>query len=301
MVSLRISITENCNLNCFFCHMEWNPLSSGNMSLKEVIKIVEVASSLGVESVKITGGEPLLREDAVNMVKAVSQLAKQVSIVTNGVLLEKYAADLRDAGLTRINVNLPSLDSSKYSWITGGGDISNVFNGINAALEAGLNPVKINMVVLKGVNEEDVGEMLDYAGSLGAVLQLIELQPIPGGEKVFKEFHVSLDVIEKYIASKSTGRTLNQTGQRPVYRLHIKGREVIVEIVSPTGNPDFCSRCSKLRVTCGGKLKPCLLRNDNLLDIVGLIRSGGGDDALKRMFMEAIMLKKPYWEKTVSF
>lgn len=139
---------------------------------KRGIKIVEVASSLGVESVKITGGEPLLREDAVNMVKAVSPIFRQVSIVTNGVLLEKYAADLRDAGLTRINVNLPSLDSSKYSWITGGGDISNVFNGINATLEAGLNPVKINMVVLKGVNEEDVGKMLNYAGSLGAFSSL---------------------------------------------------------------------------------------------------------------------------------
>ncbi|MGB9717217.1 MAG: GTP 3',8-cyclase MoaA [Thermoproteota archaeon] len=299
--NLRISVIENCNLNCFFCHREWNPLSSENMSLNEVRKIVEVASSLGVESVKITGGEPLLRKDVVDIVKSVSPLVREVSLVTNGVLLEEHAADLKDAGLRRVNVNLPSLDSSKYSWITGGGDVSKVFNGVNAALEAGLNPVKINMVVLKGVNEEDVDEMLDYAGSLGAVLQLIELQPIPGGKQVFEEFHVSLEVIEKSIASKSAGRTLNQTGQRPVYRLNRKGREVLVEIVAPTGNPDFCSRCSKLRVTCDGKLKPCLLRNDNLLDMAGAIRSGCGDDALKRIFMEAVMLKKPYWGVTVSF
>ncbi|MEM4169862.1 MAG: GTP 3',8-cyclase MoaA, partial [Thermoproteota archaeon] len=192
------------------------------------------------------------------------------------------------------------LDSSKYSRITGGGDVSRVFNGINAALEVGLNPVKINMVILKGVNEEDVEEMLDYAGSIGAVLQLIELQPIPGGEKVFQEFHVSLKNFEKSISSKSAGKTVNNTGQRPLYVLPRNGRTILVEIVSPTGNPNFCSHCSKLRVTCDGRLKPCLLRNDNLVDIVGLIRSGSSDDDLKKRFMEAIMLKKPYWENRVT-
>ncbi len=298
--NLRISVTENCNLNCFFCHREWNPPPRRSMALNEVRKIVEVASSIGVETVKITGGEPLVREDVVDMVKAISPLVREVSLVTNGVLLEKYAGDLKDAGLARVNVNLPSLDSSKYSLITGGGDVSRVFKGINAALESGLNPVKINMVVLKGVNEEDVEKMLDYAGSIGAVLQLIELQPIPGGEKVFQEFHVSLKYVEKTISSKSAGKTVNYTGQRPIYMLPRNGRTVLVEIVSPTGNPDFCSHCSKLRVTCDGRLKPCLLRNDNLVDIVGLMRSGGGDDDLKRRFIEAIMLKKPYWDNRVS-
>ncbi|MEM3026671.1 MAG: GTP 3',8-cyclase MoaA [Thermoproteota archaeon] len=295
--SLRISITENCNLSCFFCHREWNLLSSGNMGLNEVRKIVEVASSLGVESVKITGGEPLLREDTVEMVKAISPLVKEVSLVTNGVLLEKYAADLKDAGLSRVNVNLPSLNSSKYSWITGGGDVFKVFSGINAALEADLNPVKINMVVLKRVNEEDVSKMLDYACSVGAVLQLIELQPIPGNKQVFEEYHVGLDSIEKSIASESIGKTLNQTGQRTIYELSRSGGKVLVEIVSPNGNPEFCSRCSKLRVTCDGKLKPCLLRNDNLVDVIGLIRSGADDNALKRRLMEAIALKEPYWRR----
>jgi len=295
--SLRISVTESCNLNCFFCHREWNPPSSNHMGLNEVRKIVEVASSLGVENVKITGGEPLVRKDVSSMVRAISPLVREVSLVTNGVLLGKYASDLKDAGLSRVNVNLPSLNSSKYSWITGGGDVSRVLNGINAALEAGLNPVKINMVVLRGVNEQDVGEMLDYACSMGAVLQLIELQPIPGDEQVFEKFHVDLDNIEKSIASESTGRTLNRTGQRPVYRVSRNRGEVLVEIVSPTGNPEFCSRCSKLRITCDGRLKPCLLRNDNLLDIVGLIRSGADEDALKKRFMEAVALKKPYWER----
>ncbi|MBO3754839.1 MAG: GTP 3',8-cyclase MoaA [Candidatus Brockarchaeota archaeon] len=298
--NLRISVTDNCNLNCFFCHREWNPPPRGSMTLNEVRKIVEVASSIGVETVKITGGEPLVREDVVDIVKAISPLVREVSLVTNGVLLEEYAGDLKDAGLARVNVNLPSLDSSKYSRITGGGDVLRVFKGINAALETGLNPVRINMVVLKRVNEEDVEEMLDYAGSIGAVLQLIELQPIPGGEKVFQEFHASLKDVEKTISSKSAGKTVNYTGQRPIYMLPRNGRTVLVEIVSPTGNLDFCSHCSKLRVTCDGRLKPCLLRNDNLVDIVGLMRSGGGDDDLKRSFMEAIMLKKPYWDNRVS-
>ncbi len=301
MKNLRISIIENCNLNCFFCHREWNPPSGKSMSLNEVRKIVEVASSLGVESIKITGGEPLIREDVVSMVRAVSPLVREVSLVTNGILLEKYASDLKDAGLSRVNVNLPSLIPSKYSWITGGGDVSKVFKGINSASEAGLNPVKINMIVLKGVNEEDVEGMLDYASHVGAVLQLIELQPVPEDKHVFEEFHVALDSIEESIASKSVGKAFNQTGQRALYTLFRNGREMLVEVVSPTGNPDFCSRCSKLRVTCDGRLKPCLLRNDNLVDIVGLIRSGADNDALEKRFMEAIALKEPYWRRLGKF
>ncbi|MEM4610794.1 MAG: GTP 3',8-cyclase MoaA, partial [Thermoproteota archaeon] len=125
-------------------------------------------------------------------------------------------------------------------------------------------------------------------------------QPIPGGEKVFQEFHVSLEAIEKSISSKSARKTVNKTGQRNVYMLLRNGRTVFVEIVSPTENIGFCSHCSKLRVTCDGRLKPCLLRNDNLVDIVGLIRLGGSDDDLKKRFMEAIMLKKPYWENRVT-
>ncbi|MGQ9597656.1 MAG: GTP 3',8-cyclase MoaA, partial [Thermoproteota archaeon] len=287
-------------LNCFFCHREWNPSSDNCIGLNEVRKIVEVASGFGIESVKITGGEPLLRDDVVDIVMEVSHLVGEVSLVTNGVLLEKYASDLKGVGLSRVNVNLPSLKPSKYGRITGGGDLAKVLKGIESALEAGLNPVKINMVVLRGVNEDEVDDMLGYASSIGAVLQLIELQPLPDDEHVFEGFHVDLDDIEEHIASRSVKKFFNPTGQRTIYALSRNGKEALVEIVAPTGNPDFCSHCSKLRVTCNGRLKPCLLRNDNLIDIAGPIRAGADMDVLRKRFMEAMMLKEPYWKKGLN-
>ncbi len=295
--NLRICVTESCNLKCFFCHKEWDPSTNKCLSLNEIKRIVEVACSFGVERIKITGGEPLMRKDIVEIVREVSPLVREVSLVTNGVLLEKYASKLKEAGLSRVNINLPTLDPLKYREVTGFQEIDRVFDGINAAIESVLKPIKINMVVLKGVNEEDVSEMLDYTSSIGAILQLIELQPIPGDKTVFEEFHISLDGIEKTIASKSAMKTLNSTGQRTIYKLSKNGREMLIEIVSPIGDPKFCSNCAKLRVTCDGRLKPCLLRNDNLVDIVGLIRSGADMDSLKKRFMEAIMLKEPYWKK----
>lgn len=294
--NLRICVTEKCNLKCFFCHREWDPSSKYSLEPEDIGKIVEAASSLGIDRVKITGGEPLMRSDIVEIIRRVSPLVKEVSLVTNGVLLENYASDLKRAGLSRINVNLPSLDPSKYRIITGGGDVNRVFNGINAAIEVGLTPLKINMVILKGVNEYDVEEMIDYAYNIGAILQLIELQPIPDDEQVFKKFHMSLRELENSIESRSVMKMLNPTGQRNIYAIPKNGGKILIEIVSPVNNPDFCSKCSKLRVTCDGRLKPCLLRNDNLVSIIELVRSENSLEALRKKLMEAIALKEPYWK-----
>ncbi|MBO3769089.1 MAG: GTP 3',8-cyclase MoaA [Candidatus Brockarchaeota archaeon] len=298
--NLRICVTEKCNLKCFFCHSEWNPASNYSLEPREISRIVEVASSLGINGVKITGGEPLLRNDIVEIVKMISPLTKEVSLVTNGILLEDYASDLKNAGLSRVNVNLPSLIPSKYRNITGGGDIDKVFNGINAAIEADLTPLKINMVVLKGVNDDEVEEMMDYACSIGAILQLIELQPIPGDKQVFENFHMSLREFERLLESKSIIKTLNNTGQRNIYIIPKSSDKAVVEIVSPVGNSNFCSKCSKLRVTCDGRLKPCLLRNDNLISILELVRSEEYFEALKEKFIEAIAMKEPYWKNNES-
>ncbi|MEM1557510.1 MAG: GTP 3',8-cyclase MoaA [Thermoproteota archaeon] len=294
--NLRICVTEKCNLKCFFCHREWDPSDKCSLEPKDIGRIVEAASSLGINRVKITGGEPLLRSDIVEIIREVSPLVKEVSLVTNGILLENYASDLKNAGLSRVNVSLPSLDPSKYRSITGGGDITRVFNGINAAMEVGLTPLKINMVVLKDVNEYDIEEMIDYACNISAILQLIELQPIPGDEQVFEKFHASLREFEKFIESRSIMKTLNSTGQRSVYVIPKNGGRVIIEIVSPVSNPDFCSKCSKLRVTCDGRLKPCLLRNDNLISIVESTRLENYLEDLRKKFIEAIALKEPYWK-----
>ncbi|MDW8034561.1 MAG: GTP 3',8-cyclase MoaA [Nitrososphaerota archaeon] len=293
--NLRICVTGKCNLKCFFCHREWDPSNNCSLGPKEISRIIEVASSLGINRVKITGGEPLLRSDIVEIIRMISPLVDEVSLVTNGVLLQDYVRELKKAGLSRVNVNLPSLVPSKYRSITGGGNIEEVFNGINTAVEAGLIPLKINMVILKGVNDDEVEKMMDYACKLGAVLQLIELQPIPGDEQIFEKFHMSLRELEERIRSKSIIEKLNHTGQRNVYVIPRNGSKLVVEIVSPICNTNFCSKCSKLRITCDGRLKPCLMRNDNLISILEATRSENSLD-LRRKFMKAIAIKEPYWK-----
>ncbi|MGQ9479247.1 MAG: GTP 3',8-cyclase MoaA [Thermoproteota archaeon] len=298
--NLRICVTEQCNLKCFFCHKEWDPSRDGYMSLEEIQRIAEAAYAFGIESIKITGGEPLMRKDIVEIVKTVSLFFGEVSMVTNGSYLEEYALDLRDAGLRRVNVNLPSLDPLKYKDITGGGDLNRVLKGIEAALNIGLKPIKLNMVVLKGLNDDEVWDMMDYAGSLGLILQLIELQPVPGDKQVFESFHLKLNEIEEAVSSKAVEKKFNWSGQRNVYIVVKNGVKTVVEIVSPLSNPSFCSNCSKIRVTSDGRLKPCLLRNDNLIDLISLVRAGADIDALKESFSRAVMLKEPYLNNRLS-
>lgn len=267
------------------------------MTVKEIAQIAETASQFGMKKIKLTGGEPLIRQDIVQIVSEIARFADEVSLTTNGVLLEKYAKALHAAGLKRVNVSLSSITPQKFQKITGKPYIQRIKKGIGAALQSGLYPVKVNMVVLKGINVDEIPSMVDFCKKVGATLQLIEFQPIQRENlSYWRNFHYDLAPVEDWLKSVASAVEENPLHKRKRYVLKRNGGFVSVEIVRPMHNSGFCQNCTRLRVTSDGKLKPCLLRNDNLVDIAPLIRQGAIGSELKEAFKKAATLREPYWK-----
>ncbi|MGQ9788032.1 MAG: GTP 3',8-cyclase MoaA [Candidatus Hadarchaeaceae archaeon] len=289
---LRISVTESCNFNCFYCHREGYPESFREMAPDEIGSIVKIASEFGVEKVKITGGEPLLRDDIVDIVAAsVKPGIREVSMTTNGTLLSEKAQELAEAGLNRVNISLDTLEAEKFARITRNGSLQKALDGITAAQEAGLVPIKLNMVLLKGINENEVDRMINFAGGRRMILQLIELVDLNGED--FKEHHLPMEEIERTLAARAIAvRTRRLMQSRKRYLLP-NGE---VEVVRPMHNTRFCAHCHRLRLTPDGYLKPCLMRNDNLVDILSWVRAGDIDGA-KKAFVEAVKGREPYFKR----
>ncbi len=263
------------------------------MSVEEIVRIAKVAVSLGITRIKLTGGEPLMRIDLPEIVSGIAAVPglRDLSLTTNGLLLGGgMAKKLRDCGLRRVNISLPSLNPETYHKLTGG-KLESALEGIKAAIEAKFCPVKLNMVILKDVNVGDVPDMMDYAGRMEVVLQLIELDPVNVGDKYYTEHHRSLDELEIMLKAKAV--TIEKRPfmhNRLIYHLP----NATVEVVKPIENSDFCMHCTRMRITSDGKLKPCLMRNDNLTDILTSIRKGASDEELKELFVKANLLREPY-------
>jgi len=296
LLNLRISITQRCNIHCAYCHREGEVqranASAEKMTLEEIVKIAKTAISLGITRIKLTGGEPLMRKDVCEVVKAIAEISglRDLSMTTNGIMLDTLAKPLFTAGLKRVNISLPTLNPETYTKLTGG-KLENALAGIKAAVETGFCPVKLNMVVLRGVNVVDVGEMIDFARELGVILQLIELDPVNVSKDYYSKHHRFLTEQEAMLQEKATSiETRRLMQNRLIYHLP----DVTVEVVHPTENSDFCKHCTRMRVTSDGKLKPCLMRNDNLVDILTPIRNGATDEELKKLFTRANHLREPF-------
>ncbi|HMK95637.1 MAG TPA: GTP 3',8-cyclase MoaA [Candidatus Limnocylindrales bacterium] len=297
LLNLRISVTQRCNIHCVYCHREGEVkranVSAERMTVEEIVRIAKIAVSLGIARIKLTGGEPLMRQDLPEIVSGVAALPglKDLSITTNGLLLGgSMAKKLHDRGLRRLNISLPSLNEETYRALTGG-ELQDALTGVEAAVGAGFCPVKINMVILKNVNVQDVPEMMEFAAQTGTVLQLIELDPVNVSGAYYSAHHGSLDELEEMLrANAVTIEKRPLMHNRLIYHLP----NVAVEVVHPIENTDFCMHCTRMRVTSDGKLKPCLMRNDNLTDILTLIRQGADDQQLKQLFSQANTLREPY-------
>ncbi len=262
------------------------------MSREEIVRIAKTAVSLGISRIKLTGGEPLMRKDICEVVKGIATIPglKDLSMTTNGLLLGFMANDLHAAGLNRVNVSLPTLNPKIYHKLTGG-NLEHALAGVKAAVDAGFCPVKLNMVVLKDVNVEDVLDMIDFARQSGVVLQLIELDPVNVSSAYYSAHHRFLDEQEKMLKEKALSiETRRFMHNRRIYRLP----DVTVEVVHPIENSEFCMHCTRLRVTSDGQLKPCLMRNDNLTDILTPLRKGVSDEELKQLFKQANLLREPF-------
>jgi len=297
VTGLRISITDRCNLSCMYCHNEGADCcacgpAGYEMSPELICSIIREAASFGVRKVKFSGGEPLFRKDFEDILACLPPL-KEVSATTNGILLEKRAKALKAAGLDRVNVSLDSLDPEKYGRITGAptGTLEKVIKGIDSAVEAGLTPVKLNMVLLRGINENEIDAMMDfirpYKGKV--ILQLIELMNI---DPELSKYTIDSKAVEKSLEERASEVRVRHLHHRKQYVIN----GVEVEFVRPMDNSEFCAHCSRLRVTADGKLKPCLLVHDNLVDI-GEAKS---PEEIEKLLRLAVSRRKPYYTPIIE-
>ena len=294
ILSLRITLTNRCNVNCLYCHHDGMVKSKDEMTADEVYTICKVAKKIGVRKIRLSGGEPLLKKDIVETVEKISSLGfKDISMTTNGILLEKYAQDLKDAGLDRVNVSLDTLNRETFEFITQKDYLEDAKKGILKAVEVGLYPVKINMVIMKDINQDEIDEMFEFCKEHDIVLQLIELIESENcdDDKFSADYHYKLDDIEKELADIADDvreREFMQ-GRKKYY---INDGEI--EIVRPVDNSKFCANCSRLRITPDGKIKPCLLRNDNLVELISHIRNGESEEKLEEIFIRGIDKREPF-------
>ena len=265
--SLRLSVTGRCNLDCPYCHREGGLNDSGReISLAEIEEITRTARELGFEKIKITGGEPLLRNEIIEIIKVIKKNNfEDISLVTNGLLLERYAKQLSEAGLDRVNIGCDSLNSNFLSK-----NKEVIEPGLKAAKASNLYPIKLNMVVLKGINDSEIDSMIEFARQNDVILQLIEL--INANNGYYTKYHFDLEPVEKNLEGKAAGIIKRKDNNRRQYDLE----GVFVEVVRPF-HKSFCKNCRRLRITSDGRLKPCLMLNDNLLEFKG-----------KSSFLEAI-------------
>jgi len=281
VTNLRISLTQRCNLRCIYCHAEGEVNPEEQMSAEDIAELMRVGVQFGIRSIKFTGGEPLLRRDLVDIIRSVPP-GVESSLTTNGTLLAAKAADLKEAGLARVNVSLDTLRPERYRQITGKDCLADVLEGIDAAIEVGLTPVKLNMVLLDGINEDELDDFMAFVRSKrDVILQVIELME-------FNEckFHGDVDGVEQDLNERAKRVVTRRMHHRKKYCLD--GAEV--EVVRPLHNTEFCKFCNRLRLTSDGKLKPCLLRSDNLVDI-----QGKHGRELEDAFKEAVSRRKPFF------
>lgn len=299
--NMRISVTQKCNLDCFYCHHEGEveeEEKNGHMTPEEIGKIAEIAQKVGIRKLKLTGGEPLLRKDIIEIVKRTSEHMQEVSMTTNGVLLEGYARSLKDAGLSRVNISFDGFDRETFFRITGKNLFNEVKNGVIKAVDVGLNPVKLNMVVLQGINEKEISCGVEFASEIGAILQLIEFETRKEEAQnyEYKKYHFRLDKVEKLLVKSASEVRHRNMHRRKKYILPSENNgKTEVEIVRGMHNSEFCANCTRIRVTSSGELKPCLLGNDDNIDIIEPIRRGVRDKELIALFESAILSKEPYW------
>lgn len=299
VTDLRISLTQRCNLRCVFCHMEGQPVASEELTPAEIETVVRAGTRVGIDRVKLTGGEPTLRTDLLEIVRRLRPLVDEISMTTNGLKLETLAGPLREAGLDRVNVSLPSLDPKRYRELTGVDGLERTIRGIRAADAAGLAPVKLNVVALSGANDDgsSVAQLIRFAQETGSWLQLIEFEDVHGrvDHEVYRRLHSELGRLSAEAAERAFKTDRNRLHGRPRYTLEREGAPVTVEVVQPVENPAFCMKCHRLRLTSDGRLKGCLMTNEGLVDLRGILQRGGDDSALVAAFELAIARRRPFF------
>jgi cyclic pyranopterin phosphate synthase len=290
---LRVSVTDRCNFRCLYCMPEdglpW--LGAGDVLTRdELIRALRVAIGLGVETVRITGGEPTLRRDLVDVVAALSPLGVELSLTTNGYLMDRLAEPLRRAGLARANISIDSLRADRFRQITRRDALDRVLRGIDASLAAGLTPVKINAVVVRGFNDDEIVPMAAWARDLGVELRFIEFMPLDAPGEWTRDQVVPAGEILTRLDQEFGLEAPDPRGSAPAERYRYRDGTGSVGIIASVTRA-FCAQCDRIRLTADGQIRTCLFANTEY-DLRGPLRSGAGDDALAQCYLDAVARKQ---------
>lgn len=287
---LRISVTDLCNLRCKYCMPEKGikkMLHGEILSLEEIQSIAESFVEKGVDKIRITGGEPLVRRGLLNLIEGIGNLqkVKDFAMTTNGILLGKYAEDLKNAGLNRVNISMDTLDGKKYSKITRGGRLADVLKGIEAAKNAGLTPIKINVVLIKGFNEDEIESFVNLTRYEEIDVRFIELMPIGALKYWSLNNYISNNIVLEKMPELTEAAATDVSSPAKYYKLSEgKGRVGLINPISCK----FCENCNRMRLTVDGKIKPCLHSNDEI-DLKVPLRQGENIGKL----IDNIIMNKP--------
>jgi len=292
---LRISITDRCNLRCIYC-MPFEGVTKTRhgeiLRYEEILRVSEVAVKKGIAKVRVTGGEPLVRRGVVDLIRSLSMIrgVMDLSLTTNGILLQDFATDLFDAGLHRINVSMDSLNRNKFRKITGGGDLETVWKGMENAMRVGFSPIKINTVIIKGVNDDEVIDFARLSIDNPYHVRFIELMPIGSNGKWNTRKYVSSAEVRDRI--QSFGKLLPVDKKErggPAQMFKFGGAQGEVGFISPFSE-HFCASCNRLRLTADGKLRTCLFSNEEV-DLKPALRESIDNSQLERLIDLAISNK----------
>jgi cyclic pyranopterin phosphate synthase len=290
---LRISVTDRCNLRCVYCMpeegMEFEP-EDRMLSFDEIHEVVRVLAGLGVRKLRITGGEPLVRKNLEQLITRLSSIAgiEDIALTTNGIYFASRAEKLRAAGLTRINISLDSLHADRFSLITRGGEIRRVLDSIEAAYRVGLDPIKLNVVLMKGINDDEIDDFLQMTIDRKVQVRFIEYMPIGHDHDGWKKKYLPLSTVHERCSARGwQAHAFGEIyGNGPSQNFKIEGALGTFGLIHPVSD-HFCQTCNRLRLTADGNIKPCLYWSDEFN-----VRQYIGDDgALADLFLRALEVK----------
>ncbi|MDD2585659.1 MAG: GTP 3',8-cyclase MoaA [Syntrophomonadaceae bacterium] len=292
---LRVSVTDRCNLRCRYCMPEEGISHLGHssiLSLEDIARLIKISTDVGVNKIRLTGGEPLVRKNLSQLIDYIAAIPRidDIAITTNGILFADMATEFKKAGLQRINFSLDSLVDEKFKYITRRGDLQQVRKAIFKALELDMHPIKINVVVINGFNDNEILDFVELAYNYPFHIRFIEFMPI--GDLFYwkKERMLSCDVIKSRVEQKYeliTARTIKGNGPAKYYS--INGGQGTVGFISPMSN-HFCGECNRIRMTADGRLRACLYEKTET-DLGAALYSGASDEELRQLFINVINRK----------
>ena len=288
---LRISITDRCNLKCIYCvPRDLVPRLSHNeiMTYEEILRLVRIGLRLGISKIRVTGGEPLVRKGVYDFLTDLSQLEglADLSLTTNGVALKANLKKIKAAGIKRINISLDTLSRTKFEHITGLDLFDQVWQGIEMALEMGFQPIKLNIVALNGVNDDELANMARLSLDYPLHIRFIEYMPIGESQIGNGPLLLAPEIKKRISVLGNLIPVPNALSDGPAQRYHIEGAAGEIGFIHALSH-HFCDRCNRLRLTARGQLRPCLL-SDHHEDVRGIMRSGGTDEQLAEVFFKAV-------------